>query len=61
MKVRAAYEEFVQDPANARLTQWTYRIITVKEQTMRKNGRDGKVSLQNDLGGSPTRSNYLKN
>lgn len=36
IKIRAAYEDFIQDPANARLTEWTYKIITLKERTFER-------------------------
>lgn len=36
IKVKKAYEEFIQDPASAKLTQWTYRILTIKERTLLK-------------------------
>lgn len=35
-KVRKAYEEFVQDPNNARLTIWRYQVITVRDRTPKK-------------------------
>jgi hypothetical protein len=31
--VRQAYEEFIQEPKNARLTEWRYRVITVSDRT----------------------------
>lgn len=53
MKVRRAYEEFIQDPANTRLTQWTYRIVTIKEQTMQKTEETAKAAYQMILEGVP--------
>lgn len=35
-KIRLAYNEFIQDPANARPTQWSYRVITIKERNATK-------------------------
>jgi hypothetical protein len=33
-KVRQAYETFIQDPANARHTQWVYRTVTIKDRRL---------------------------
>ncbi len=43
-KVRQAYEAFIQDPANARLTQWTYRMITIKDQRLPKTETAAKAA-----------------
>jgi hypothetical protein len=32
-KIREAYQAYIQDPKNARLTQWRYRVITAKDRT----------------------------
>jgi len=52
-KVRAAYEQFIQDPENARLTQWTYRIITVKEKTLPKSEETARTIYSMLLEGTP--------
>jgi hypothetical protein len=36
IKVRKAYEEFIQDPNNARLTTWRYQVITTRDRTPQK-------------------------
>lgn len=43
-KVRQAYETFIQDPANARLTQWTYQMITIKDQKLPKTEAAAKAA-----------------
>lgn len=45
-RVRQAYEEFIRDPANARLTQWSYRIITIKERNLQKTEETAKIVYQ---------------
>lgn len=35
-KVRRAYEEFIQDPNNKRLTNWRYQVVTVRDRTDKK-------------------------
>jgi protein-tyrosine-phosphatase len=45
-KVRLAYEEFIQDPNNARLTQWSYRMITIKDRTLQKTEALAKTTYQ---------------
>lgn len=45
-KVRQAYQDFIQDPANARLTQWTYKIVTVKERTLQKTEETANAAYQ---------------
>src|SRR5262249_4426611 len=37
-----AYEEFILDPTNARLTQWCYRIVTIKERSLQKTEETAK-------------------
>jgi hypothetical protein len=46
LKVRQAYEAFIQDPANARSTQWKYRIVTVKERNLQKTEETAKASYK---------------
>ena len=46
IKVRRAYEEFIQDPENARQTQWSYRIVTVKERNLQKTEETAKAAFQ---------------
>lgn len=62
IKVRQAYAEFIQDPANARLTQWNYRTITIKERTLEKTGETAKAAYQMIMDGVPLDqlSNQLK-
>ncbi len=45
-KVRQAYETFIADPANARLTQWQYIIITIKERTVERAENAAKAAYQ---------------
>jgi hypothetical protein len=45
-KVRIAYEEFIQNPENARLTQWSYRIVTIKERNLQKAEETSKATYQ---------------
>lgn len=45
-KVRLAYEAFIQNPDNARLTQWSYRIITIKERNLQKTEETAKATYQ---------------
>jgi len=35
-KVRQAYDLYIQDPINASLTKWNYRVITVKDRNLQK-------------------------
>lgn len=53
IKVRQAYHEFIQDPANARLTQWNYRTITIKERTLEKTEETAKAVFQMIMNGVP--------
>jgi hypothetical protein len=46
IKVRQAYEEFIQNPENARLTQWSYRIVTIKERHLQKTEETAKAAYQ---------------
>jgi hypothetical protein len=52
-KVRLAYEEFIQDPENARLTQWSYRMVTIKERNLQKTEDLAKAAYQLLLEGLP--------
>jgi hypothetical protein len=45
-KVRLAYEEFIRDPANIRLTQWSYRMVTIKERSLEKTEEVAKAAYQ---------------
>lgn len=45
-KVRAAYEAFIQDPANTRLTQWSYRMITIKGRNLQKTEEMAQATYQ---------------
>lgn len=50
-KVRVAYEEFIRDPANTRLTQWSYRIVTIRERTLERAEQAAKVAYQQLMSG----------
>lgn len=52
-KIRLAYETFIQDPNNALLTQWKYRIITIKDRTLQKTEETAKVAYKLLLEGVP--------
>jgi hypothetical protein len=45
-KIKEAYDLFIQDPANAELTQWTYQAITVKERNEQKSEETAKAALR---------------
>lgn len=53
IKVRRAYQEFIQDPANHRLTQWNYRVITIKERTLQKTEETAQEAYRLILAGVP--------
>lgn len=53
IKVRQAYEEFIQNPENARLTQWSYRIVTIKDRNMQKMEETSKATYQLLMEGVP--------
>lgn len=53
VKVRHAYEVYIEDPANARLTQWVYRVVTVKDRNLEKTEETAKAAHQLLLGGTP--------
>lgn len=53
IKVQQAYEEFIQDPENARLTQWAYRIVTIKDRTLPKSEETANKAYQLLLEGIP--------
>lgn len=52
-RIRQTYEEFIQDPANTRLTQWSYRIVTIKERNLEKTEETAKVIYQMLMEGIP--------
>ncbi len=52
-KVRQAYEEYISDPSNAKLTQWNYRILTIKERNLEKSEECAKVAYQLLMEGIP--------
>lgn len=35
-KIRQAYEEFIRDPDHARVTNWVYQVITIRDRTPSK-------------------------
>lgn len=51
-RVRQAYEEFIQDPVNSRLNQWSYRMVTIKERTLEKSEETAKAAHQMLLDGT---------
>ncbi len=53
MKVRQAYEEFTQNPENARLTQWVYRTVTIKDRNLQKTEETAKAVYQLMMEGVP--------
>ena len=53
IKVRQAYEEFIKDPVNSRLNQWSYRIVTIKERTLQKTEETAKKAYQLMMEGTP--------
>ncbi len=46
IKIRAAYEEFLQKPENRTLTKWNYRVVTIKDRDILKTEALGKVVYQ---------------
>ena len=42
-KVKKAFEDYLQDPENARLTIWNYRVVTVKERNLQKSEEVAKI------------------
>lgn len=52
-KIKQAYEEFIKDPANARLTQWTYRFVTIKDRTLEKTEETAKKCFDLLMQGVP--------
>ena len=52
-KIRAAYEIFSQDPANTRHTQWTYRIVTIKERSLERTEEAAQAAHELLLAGTP--------
>ncbi|MDP1880873.1 MAG: peptidylprolyl isomerase [Parachlamydiaceae bacterium] len=45
-KIRASYDEFIQDPANTRSTQWSYQVITIKEPSIEQTEKTAKTTYQ---------------
>lgn len=45
-RVRRAYNKFIQNPKNARLSQWTYQIISVKAKDAKKSEEVAKLAHQ---------------
>jgi len=52
-RIRQAYEEYIKDPANARLTQWAYRTVTIKEHSLQKTEETAKKAYQYLMEGIP--------
>ena len=46
VKVREKYEEYIKDPANARHTQWLYRILTIQERTSERAATAANTAYQ---------------
>ena len=53
IKIKRAYEEFVQDPKNMRHTQWSYQIITIKDGDAKKTEAAARAVYQMLLDGIP--------
>lgn len=45
-KVRKTYDAFIQDPANARLTIWNYRVLTIKDRNLQKSEEVAKAAYE---------------
>lgn len=45
-RVRQSYDEFIKDPSNARLTQWSYQIVTIKDRNTKKTEETAKKVYQ---------------
>lgn len=45
VKVKEAYDLFIQDPNNAELTQWIYQSVTIKERNEQKSEETAKIAL----------------
>jgi len=45
-KVRAAYEEYIQNPENIAQDMWHYRAITIKERDLKKTEESAKVAYE---------------
>jgi hypothetical protein len=52
-KVKEAYHKFIDDPANSRLSQWVYRIITMNERTIEKTKEVADEAYKLLLEGTP--------
>lgn len=52
-KVRQAYELFIQDPNNAQMTQWIYRVLTVKDPNEQKGEKAAKSAYDLLMEGVP--------
>lgn len=46
VKIRAAYDEYISQPENRRLTKWNYRVVTVKDRDIKKTEALSKVVYQ---------------
>lgn len=53
IKVRQSYDDYIKDPKNARQTQWTYRIVTIKERNLEKTEQTAKDAYQMIMQGIP--------
>lgn len=45
-KVKKAYDEFIQNPENARLNQWAYRVFTIQERNLKKTEETASAVFQ---------------
>jgi len=45
-KVKLAYEMFIENPANVRRTEWSYRVITINERTLQRGQKAAEAAYQ---------------
>ena len=45
-KIRAAYDEYISNPENRRLTKWQYRVVTIKDRDIKKTEALSKTVYQ---------------
>lgn len=53
IKIREAYEAYIKDPKNARLTQWRYKVLTAKDRTPERTEALAQAAYQLLLQGVP--------
>lgn len=52
-KIRAAYDEYISNPENKRLTKWQYRVVTIKDRDIKKTEALSKTVYQTLMDGIP--------